>query len=63
MGATKDFWTGLGVAIVIFSLFFGLGQCSKLSDLDGSRIKIEKEKTKQLELQLEIIKQKDIRSN
>ena len=49
-----DFWNGLGAALFIFALLFGIGSCTRLADLDGNSVKIEREKTRQLEIQLKI---------
>ena len=49
-----DFWNGLGSALFIFALLIGIGSCTRLAGLDGDRVKIEREKTRQLEIQLKI---------
>lgn len=55
-----DFWNGLGSALFIFALLFGIGSCARLADLDGDRVKIEREKTRQLEIQLKIEESKNV---
>jgi len=56
--STRPFWAYFGGACVIFAFFFGIGQCAKLIDSGMNQVKIEKEKTKQLEIKLEIEKLK-----
>ena len=47
---TKDLWTGLGVGLAVFGILTGIGQCER----GFSCVDIEKEKTKQLELKVEL---------
>jgi len=53
-----EFFGLIGFAIAIFAVFAGIGTCTRLCYSDPSDVSIEKEKTEQLRLQLEIEKAK-----
>ena len=49
------FWKGLGVAVICIAFLYGCGACVKGLTENDKLVIIEKEKTKQLEIQLEIL--------
>ena len=51
---TEGFWNGLGVGIACLCILIGFGQCEKGISHQATTIGVEKEKTKQLEVQLKI---------
>lgn len=48
----SGFWNGLGFALVIFALCIGIGKCTDY--FDKNSVLKEQEKTKQLELKLQL---------
>ena len=60
---TKPFWENLGVALIILAICLGIGKCSNYMDFNESKIKMEKEKTRQLEIQLKIEKIRQNKDN